>query len=181
MTAARVREVPALPVSKRARIVHLLGHWEDIFDPDGASSFGSPGDGSGVALLPLMSRHPSVVELVRCLRVLGEEAPVQLSHLKAYHCAEWRIRVDHVRVKRPRRQGGKLMSELVESRTRERIVPSWVRLEKVRRAEDRLVELFRGRVAIPEDLSDALLLSADEVEAKRRKRQSQRFLRGTAA
>jgi hypothetical protein len=180
MTAARVQEVPALPVSKLARIRYLLDHWEDIFDPGGTSAFGSPGDGSGSPMMPLMSRHRSVLELERCLRVLAVEAPSQLSHLKAYHCAEWRIRVDHVRVKRPRRQGGKAMSELVETRTRERIVPSWVRLEKVRRAEDRLVVVFRGRVEIPEDLSDALLLSADEVEAKRRKRVRARMLRGAA-
>lgn len=176
MTTA-VREVLALPVSKREKIVHLLGHWEDIFNPPGVTGTSSSSSGGGLALLPLMSRHRSVVELVRCLGVLAVEAPVQLSHLRAYHGAEWRIRVDHVRVKRPRRQGGKVRSELVETRTRERIVPSWVRLEKVRRAEGRLVELFVGQVDLPEELWDALVLSADEVEAKERRRR----LRGAAA
>lgn len=166
---------PALPVSKREKIVHLLERWDVIFDPGGTSPSGSPGDGSGSPLLPVMSRHRSVVELARCLAVLGVEAPVQLAHLKAFHCAEWRIRVDHVRVRRPRRQGGGGKSELVEKRVRARVVPSWVRLEKVRSAEDRLVELFRGQVDIPEELWDALVLSADEVEAKQRRR---RHLRG---
>lgn len=177
MAALSFGQVPALPESKRERIAYLLDHWVDIYDPGGTSVFGSPGDGSGSPLLPLMSRHRSVLELCRCLAVLAEQAPVQASHLKAYHCAEWRIRVDHVRVRRPRR-AGKAKYELVEQRVRERVVPSWVRLEKVRRGEDRLAELFVGQVDIPEELWDALVLSADEIESKARRR---RHLRGVAS
>jgi hypothetical protein len=183
MSAVAVRKGRGLPVSRVARIRFLLDHWEDIFDPSVTSPGGSPGDGSGVAMLPLMSRHRSVLELARCLVVLAEEAPVQHSHLRAYHGAEWRVRVVRVRKRRPhkRSQGGRPKVEVVETRSRERIVPAWVRMEKVRSGEERLAELFRGSVEIPEDLADAVLLSTDEVEAKRLKRLRARSLRGAAA
>ena len=169
----------AVPCSKRCRIVFLLGHRVDFFDPAGTSPFGSPGDGSGVALLPLMSRHPSVVELERCLLVLRGEAPVQHSHLLAFHGAEWRIRRWQESRKR---RNGKL--EVVERARRERVLSAcdckshpdpgsgcrnWVRLEKVRRAESRLVELFRGSASLPDELLDALTLSSEEIELKRRR------------
>lgn len=175
MVKSKVELAPALPESKLEKIQYLLDHWEDIFDPSGTSAVGSPGDGSGVALLPLMSRHRSVRELERCLGVLGVEAPGQLAHLKAFRCAEWRIRVDRVRVTRPRRQGKRVQSEQVERRSRERVVPGWVRQEKVRLAEGRLVKLFRGQVDIPGELWDSLVLSSEDVEAKRRRK-----LRGAA-
>lgn len=143
-------QIPALPVTKHDRIVYLLDHWDEIFDPNVTSPKGSP-SGGGVALMPRMSRHPSVVELVRCLHALQTVAPRQHDHLKAYYCAEWRIRVDTIRRKRP---GGKFESQ--EVRRRERVVPRWVRLEKVRRGEAVLVESFRGEVFIPDELWDAL-------------------------
>lgn len=141
---------PSLPVTKRDRIVYLLDHWDEIFDPNVTSPLGSPSSG-GVQLMPLMSRHPSVVELARCLVVLRRVAPRQHDHLKAYYLAEWRIRTDVVRKKR---RGGKF--ETTELRRRERVVPRWVRLEKVRRGEGVLVEAFSGEVFIPSELWDAL-------------------------
>lgn len=158
---------PALPTSKRDKIVHLLDHWDDIYNPP-LTNQGGTGNG-GNALLPLMSRHASVVELVRCLALLQVEAPVQHAHLKAFHCAEWRT---HRWAEVKRRKGGK--RERVERSERQRLVPSWVRLEKVRRAEDRLVALFRGPVFIPEELWDALTLSSEEIAGKERRRRAAR-------
>jgi hypothetical protein len=164
---ASLRVVDPVRLSKLEKIRYLLDHWEDIFSPPGVTSTSRSSEGGGVALLPLMSRDRSVVELERCLRVLAVEAPCQLSHLKAYRCAEWRVRVDRVRRKR-RSASGKPLFETVTVRTRERVVPRWVRLEKVRRAEARLVQLFRGSVRVPDELWDALVLSAEQVAEKER-------------
>lgn len=161
---------PPLPTSKRDKIEYLLDHWQDIYDPDVSKGRPGVGDSAG-ATMPFMAKHPSVVELARCLAVLRLEATVHHSHLMAFHTAVWRIRVDHVRV---RRAGGKY--ELVETRERERLVPDWVRLEKVRRGQAALVVAFRGPVFIPDDLWDALTLSSVEVDAKAARR-----LRGRVA
>lgn len=160
---------PALPTTKRDKIVYLLDHWDDLFDPNVTSPQGSPGDGSGVGLMPAMCHHPSVRELERCLGLLRVSAPVQFSHLMATHTAEWRIRVDLVRVRRERG-----LTELVERRVRERLVPRWVDAGKVARGHRSLVEAFRGSPSIPDDLWDALTLSAAEAEAKRKRRTGRR-------
>lgn len=157
------------PNSKRCKLLHLLDHWDDIYDPNTISPNGQPGNGTNTPHLSGMARHRSVVELNRCLALLQVEAPVQHAHLKAFHCAEWRT---HRWVESKRRKGGKL--ERVDRSERQRLVPAWVRLEKVRRAEDRLVVLFRGPVEIPEELWDALTLSAEEVADKERRRRAAR-------
>lgn len=165
----------ALPTTKRDKIAYLLDHWDDIFNPPLASMNPVRGRG-GDGLLPGMSRHHSVVELVRCLEVLRLEAPVQHAHLKAFHCAEWRT------VKRPHLviHKGKLRAianprpgrEEDWDRTRERIVPGWVKAGKVRSAEERLAVLYRGQPKLPEELEDALLLSSEEIAEKERKRRA---------
>lgn len=148
----------AAPCSKRCRILYLLDHWEDIFSPPLSSGGGG---GGGPALLPGMSRHHSVVELVRCLAVLKAERPLWHDHLKAYHCAEWRI---HVRLGSVRRKGGK--RETVQLRDRVRCRPQWVQMGYVRSGEFRLEELFVGSAGLPEEFEDAVTLSASEIEAK---------------
>lgn len=162
-------KAPALPTSKRDKIVYLLDHWDEIHDPDGASPQGRPGGGSNTPHLPGMSRHHSVRELSRCLAAVKLQAPIQHSHLMAYHCAEWRI---HVRIGSVKRRGGKV--ERVEFRDRHRRIPEWVAMGYVRAAEVRLEELFVGQVDIPEELWDALTLSSDEIEAKERRRRARR-------
>lgn len=159
MTTSR----PALPTSKHAKIVHLLDHWDDIYAP-ALTTNGGTGNG-GMALLPLMSRHASVVELARCLDVLRTVAPVQHAHLKAFHCAEWRTH-RWTEQKKHKRSG---KWERVERSERQQLVPGWVRREKVRRAEERLVAMFRGPVFIPDELWDALTLSSEEIDVKRRR------------
>jgi hypothetical protein len=156
---------PALPTSKRDKIVYLLDHWDEIHDPDAGSPQGRPGDGTNTPHLAYMAHHPSVVELARCLAAVKLAAPFQHSHLMAYHQAEWRI---HVRVGTVKRRGGKF--ERVEFRDRHRRIPEWVRMGYVRAGELRLEELFRGPVFIPDELWDALTLSSDEIEAKARRR-----------
>lgn len=164
----------ALPTSKRERIVYVLDHWDDIFNPPLASTNPIRGRG-GNGFLPGMSRHASVVELVRCLEVLRLEAPTQYAHLMASHRAEWRIK----RVPR-RSKGGKAVlrrdgvNRLVQETrpVRERLVPAWVDTGKVYRAQSRLVDLFRGACRLPEEFEDALTLSAEEIAEKRLRRRS---------
>ena len=158
---------PALPTTKLEKIRYLLDHWDDIHNPPLSSSAPGRRGGGGNALLPLMAGDRSVRELVRCLGVLKVSAPVQYAHLMAHHTAEWRIRVDHVRKLR-----SKGLTELVEVRTRERLVPSWVRAQKVTLAHRSLVAGFRGPVDIPAELWDALTVSADEAEARRSRRRA---------
>lgn len=153
------------PCSKRCRILYLLDHWDDIFNPPLTSS-GGDGGGGGMSLLPGVSRHHSVVELVRCLTALKAEHPLWHDHLKAYHCAEWRI---HVRWGTVKRKNGR--TESVQLRDRVRCRPQWVSMGYVRSGEFRLEELFSGSASLPEEFDDAVTLSIAEIEAKvRRKR-----------
>jgi hypothetical protein len=153
-----------VPRSKRARVVVLLEHWEDFWLPPA----GGGGSGSGSSPhLGAMARHPSVVELVRCLAVLKREQPRLHDHVKAFYGAEWRVRVRAGTRKRPR---GKV--ERVVLRDRVRVVPGWVAPGYVRAGEARLAELFVGPVFIPEELYDALTLSSAAIEEKRLRRRS---------
>jgi hypothetical protein len=139
------------------RIQYLLDNWDNIFDPNVTSPLGTGSSVKVGALMPKMASHPSVIELARCLRILHQYAPVQHAHLKAYRCGvEYRLVDTTVKVKGA---NGKLKD--VPQRVQERIVPSWVRLEKVRRAEHFLACAFHGDVEIPKDLWDALHLPAN--------------------
>jgi len=138
--------------SKLDRIRYLLDQWDAIFDPSATSPFGIPGDGSGVALLSLMSRHHSVVELERCLKLLFIVAPGDYRHLKTFRVGcEWRIQEVHQRRRRP---NGKF--EIVPVRQRARIMPAWIDKRRVERGELFLEAKFRGDVDIPRELWDAL-------------------------
>lgn len=155
-----------IPSSKRDKIVYLLDHWDDIHDPDATSPQGSA-NGGGAHLMSLMSRHPSVVELSRCLAVLKLEHKLWHDHCKAFHTAEWGI---SVRRSTRKRKGGK--QEQVVLRDRVRRPPAWVTMDYVRSGEFRLEELFVGPVFIPGELWDALTLSSAEIvekEARRRR------------
>lgn len=138
--------------TKLERIRYLLDQWSVIFDPNTTSPFGAPGDGSGVALLPLMSRHHSVLELSRCLTLLFQVAPGDYRHLKTFRVGcEWRIQTVTQRRRRP---NGKY--EIVPVRHRARIMPSWLDMARVRNGEAFLEQRFRGDVDIPRELWDAL-------------------------
>lgn len=115
------------PLTRRERIEALLDHWPDYWET--ASRDDGPSGDGGVFLLPGMSRHPSVIELGRCLGALHEHAPSKSAHLFAYYGAPFRT-VDRRRLIKVK---GK-KSHLVDERVRERVVPSWVRLQKVRDA-----------------------------------------------
>lgn len=91
-------------------------------------------------------------KIERALTTLADTEPVLARHLKAYRCnAEWRTTDKWVVRRLP---SGK--RDIVEQRVREKIVPSWVELQKVRLAELLLVKLLRGSVEIPHDLWLAL-------------------------
>ena len=133
---------------KLERIRFLLDRWDEIFDPNVTSPKGSPGDGSGTPRLPHMARHPSVVELARCLDVLAQTAPSLYHHLKAFRCsAEWRQVRALVSVQLTSGRWDK-----IPGWARERVVPDWINLDKVADAEALLACLFDGEVFIPKDL-----------------------------
>lgn len=139
--------------TRLGRLVVLLDHWPDYYETAARDS-GPNGDG-GVFLLPGMSRHPSVVELGRALSELRSFAPNKSAHVFAYYSAPWR----NVDQKRRVRVKGKFM--VVDERVRQRVLPAWVRNEKVRDgvrliAQDAGGEArpwcFRGDVFIPAPL-----------------------------
>lgn len=139
------------------KIQYLLDHWAVIFDPNTTSPYGAPGDGSGVPLLPQMSRHQSVLELAHVMRQLYTAAPGDYRHLKAYRCGvEWRVVWLPSRIKNPR---GKWV--VGDPRPeRRRIIPAWLDMVRVNRAEAFLAERFQGEVFIPAELWDALVKPA---------------------
>lgn len=138
--------------TKLERIRYLLDLRSFIFDPNTTSPFGAPGDGSGVALLPLMSRHHSVVELERVLKLLFIASPGDYRHLAAYRWGcEYRTVTE---LQRRRRPNGK--HEIVPVRVRARIQPRWLNMTRVRNGEAFLEAKFRGDVDIPQELWHSL-------------------------
>ena len=138
--------------SKLDRIRFLLDHWSDIFDPGVTSPAGIFGDGSGVPLMPMMSHHPSILELQRCLDALASWSPSAYRHLKAYRCnSEWRQVRAMVEIKLP---SGR--TDEIPGWRKERITPRWVSLSKVADAEAHLLATVRGEVFIPKELWDGL-------------------------
>lgn len=145
------------PLSRRERIEVLLDHWEDFFEC-AARDDGPSGDG-GVFLLPGMSRHPSVVELGRALGCLRDFAPNKAAHLCGFYGSSFR------NVDRKRRVRSRRGFVLVDERVRERVVPGWVRAQKVRDGvalvsqdvsvglEERRPWIFRGAVFLPDEIN----------------------------
>lgn len=97
-----VTQAPPDQWTKIEKIRYLLDQWDTIHDPDVCSPFGSPGDGTGVQLMPLMSRHPSVLELGRALGLLLWANPGDYRHLIAYRQCEWRVVWVNTRIRGPR-------------------------------------------------------------------------------
>ena len=143
--------------TKLEKIRFLLDSRDVIFDPNCVAPFGSPGDGSGVPLMPLMARHPSVVELERTLRLLFAANPGDYRHLAAYRWAsEWRVVWVPTWIRGP--HGKRIAGE--PKPERRRILPPWLSQLRVTRAEAFLVERFRGEVFIPDELWDSLVKPA---------------------
>lgn len=144
---------------KFCRVRYLLDHWQDIFSPSLTSTW-STFTGGGKqkqesrtpSPLPEMAGHSSVRKIERALTMLADREPVLARHLKAYRCnAEWRCTDSWVVRRLP---SGK--RDIVEERIREKIVPNWVSLRKVERAELLLMKFVSGDVYIPQDLWRAL-------------------------
>ncbi len=134
-------------MDRRDRLLLLLEHWTDIWDPDaGLSDLG--GDGSGVRLMPAWCSHPSIVELERGLKQL---AGPDRSVILAYYGSETRIvwrEVSH------KRSNGK--RERLTLPQRERILPRGFQETRLAAAITRLETLLRGTLDIPQDLYNAL-------------------------
>lgn len=128
------------PLTRRERIEVLLDHWPDFFDV-GQRDLILSGEG-GVFRLSGMSRHPSVVELARALAELRAFAPNKYAHLAGFYGSPYRT-IDR---KGRRRVGRKGRTEQTSVRVRERVVPAWVRAQKVRDAVSLLAQPVNGRL-----------------------------------
>lgn len=157
---------PRLPTTKKEKIIHLLDHWDDIHTPPSPNTGGT--SGSSTPHLSPMSKHPSVLELTRCLTQLKTENKLWHDHLKAHHNAEWRI---HTRRSTRKRKNGK--TEQIVHRDRVRKPPTWVKHGYVTAGHHRLEQLFNGTVSIPEPLYQALTLSSTEIAELERKHRRQ--------
>ena len=140
---------------KIEKLRFLLDQWDAIFDGSPSSepyvlissSFGSSPPGK----LPEEAKHQTIRELERCLRLLASARPGDYRHLKAFRCgAEWRNVDTWRRVKLP---SGKY--DWIPDRIRERIVPRWLKPERVLAGELFLVRVFRGEIFLPDDLYKA--------------------------
>ena len=153
-------QAPPEQWSKIEKIQFLLDQWTTIHDPDVVSPFGSPGDGSGVALMPLMSRHPSVLELGRALGLLLWANPGDYRHLVAFRCCEWRVVWVPTKIRGPH---GKFVAGDPKPERR-RVLRPWLDMGRVNRAESFLEDKFRGEVFIPAELWDSLTTPAVTLE-----------------
>lgn len=147
-----ITEAPPEQWSKLEKLQYLLDMWDTIHDPNACSPLGTPGDGSGVALMPLMAHHPSVLELGRTLGLLLWASPGDYRHLVAYRQCEWRVQWVPTRIRGPR---GKLIQGDPKPERR-RVLPSWINMQRVRDGEAFLEAKFRGEVFIPDELWAAL-------------------------
>jgi len=152
-------------VTRRERIVFLLEHLNDAWGP-GSSLGGSAGDGEGpgFALTSSMADHPSVVELGRCLRMLGRLAPNHREAVETWFCCNWYVK----RVPKTVRRNGRVVrvlnrdgSQAFDMR-RVRGLPPWLRAcpvdggtgepRPVALGVDFISGVFRGEPYIPEQL-----------------------------
>lgn len=137
--------------SKLDKIRYLLDQWDVIHDPNVTAPLGVS-DGGSVALMPLMSRHASVLELGRVLGLLLWANPGDYRHLIAYRQCEWRVVWVPTRIRGPH---GKLMAGDPRPERR-RVLHPWLKMARVHRAESFLEHKFRGDVFIPDELWHSL-------------------------
>ena len=155
-------------MTRRERIVFLLEHLNDCLGPAGSASAGSgDGDGPGFVLTSSMAVHPSVVELRRCLRLLGRLAPNHREAVESYFCCNWYVE----RVPKTVRRGNRVLqlrnadgSVATEPR-RVRGLPPWLRAcpvdggtgepRPVALGVDFISGVFSGEPYIPEQLREA--------------------------
>lgn len=140
------------PQERRAKIVELLDHWPEFFEPASSGTTATSTDGGGLPLLSSMAQHPSVVELGRCLVVLRAKVPRHYRHLFGYFDAPWRTTDQPVKRKTV---GGRAVIET--QRVRVRVVPAWVEARMVDRSVDMLGGLWNVREAGEPELPRPLL------------------------
>ncbi len=134
-------------LTKRERVEFLLEHWTDFYETMHSHDRIHDSDGAALTLMPPMSRHPSVVELKRCVDLAKVSMPVRHSHMMAFYGAEWRTVTRQKKIRNP--HGKLVMSDV---RVRERIKQPWIRGQKVRDAVDFITAAFEGPVFIPAEL-----------------------------
>ena len=149
-------------MTRREQILFLLDHWNDFFDPDGTMA-SNGASASGIALLPLMSRHPTVLELQTCIQALGRYNPNHRKHLMLHFRSEWRTAYEPRPVlnhhgKQMRDRQGQPVTEPWP--VRRRVLPLRrdelpAHLRMVTLSVDFVCATFRGEVFIPEELRDA--------------------------
>lgn len=129
---------------KRALIEKLLAEYGEFFHVLGS---GAQTGGDGLGFLPGMSRHPSVLELCRCLELLYRVSPSHYQHLKAFYTAETRT-VD-VQIRSKTKKGKR---HTVTVRQRQALIPVWVKRTKVQTAVRFISQNYRGPVYLPKEL-----------------------------
>lgn len=136
---------------KRDRIVVLLEHWDEIWDPRaGLSDRG--GDGTGMTMMPGWTRQTGVQAVLDALRRLRDSDRHAYNHVSVFYGAETRIVVTRVRVRCPDRS-----YKLVAKRVAKRILPrGWDEDDEaeLETAIDLLTELCKGTVQLPGELED---------------------------
>ena len=136
-------------MTKRERVEFLLDHWCDFWETLERSETMRGDPGESLSLMPAMSRHPSVVELVWAITETRKVMPHQTAHMMAYYTAEWRNTTQPMK---RRTKKGKV--EVVNVRVRQRVLPMWIELPKVYAAVHVVTEVFRGEVFVPSELLD---------------------------
>jgi hypothetical protein len=135
------------------RLRYILDHWSDIFDVRISTSLnGIRGRGDAPPALLDMAHDPQVIKIESALADLARASSSHYQHLMAYHCnAEWR----EVRTMIPvQLTSGRW--DKIPGWGRERIVPKWVSMAKVRYAEAFILAILHEEVFIPKPLWDGL-------------------------
>lgn len=129
---------------RRRVLVELLDHWKDFFDEPASSGLvvvdeQTKQTAENWSLFSAMQRWPAVVEMRRCVELMGRMAPGHYRQLMAYTAyVDWRLVDKPVKRLNAHR---KLVDDI--ERVRERIVPSWVVPQMVDRALDFVVGVWR--------------------------------------
>lgn len=122
---------------KRKTIETLMDHLEDYVLPSVGVAPAGGVEGTGILFASGMGSYPSVKELDRILGQLKATVPNHYAHLRGFYSAEWRTTTRPGKI---RSAQGKMV--VVDTRVRERVVPSWVVWRIVDHALDMLVALW---------------------------------------
>lgn len=143
------------PQERRTKILQLLDHWQDFFQPASSgqtTNTASDDTPSQTGVISSWASHKSVVELGRCLAVLRRMGPGHYRHLAGFYDAEWRTTDRPVAA---RTIGGRKRTTK-PVRVRERVVPGWVERRLVERGVDFVAGVWDVRGAGEPELPGGL-------------------------